>query len=251
MSTSPPLSAPRHLRVLVISTCTGMKAITSPAQLLQADFAQGQAHLADREQTLTSMAMPAAELYTGQQHLRLMRGISAAESAGALSVDLRILSAGYGLIPGDRNIVPYEVTFAGMSGTAIGQWAKYLNIPQAFKALMFRSYDLALVLLGDNYLRACAIDAHMLFNSPTVLVCGTASARKLSPRRNLLIATIDNADAARFNCGMVGLKGEVCSRLLTAIAGERLDVREVFECAGRELIVRLASQHPIKPVGRA
>ncbi len=54
-------------------------------------------------------------MYTGWQHLYLMRGVDRLRRAfGDDFVDLRIVSAGYGLIAADREICPYDVTFSKM-----------------------------------------------------------------------------------------------------------------------------------------
>ena len=51
------------------------------------------------------------------------------EKLGADSIDLWILSAGYGFIPGDREIVPYECTFASMKVAELQDWANHLRSP--------------------------------------------------------------------------------------------------------------------------
>jgi hypothetical protein len=59
-------------------------------------------------------------MYTGQQHKRLLAGIKEAERrVPGLDVDLRIVSAGYGLIPDSNRIAPYEATFNDMGGEAL------------------------------------------------------------------------------------------------------------------------------------
>lgn len=76
--------------------------VETPNALAQADFAAGPAHLASRELGLP--AIPAEDLYAGLQHIRLMGGIRAvrAHPERGWSVDLHILSAGYGLVPANR-----------------------------------------------------------------------------------------------------------------------------------------------------
>ena len=74
--------------------------------------------------------LPAEEMYTGQQHLRLMNGVRAAVASDKrnCSVVLYILSAGYGLIEGKRSIAPYECTFSGMKRPQLREWADALNL---------------------------------------------------------------------------------------------------------------------------
>lgn len=71
------------------------------------DFRKGAAHVERREAELSNLLTPAEDLYSGQQHVRLMRGIHGYQSANGnkADVDLWILSAGYGLVPGDQNLL--------------------------------------------------------------------------------------------------------------------------------------------------
>ena len=65
-----------------------------PRRLTQTDFARGAAHVQAREQELRDFLRPAQEIYTGEQHVRLMRGVAKARKAG-MECAVSILSAGY------------------------------------------------------------------------------------------------------------------------------------------------------------
>jgi cytoplasmic iron level regulating protein YaaA (DUF328/UPF0246 family) len=99
------------MQIRVITSCTGEKSVSSPDQLALEDFRQGDAHVRAREAVLGDIRSPAEDLYTGLQHQRLMRGIRAAREETSIEVDLRILSAGYGLVSADQKLAPYEATF--------------------------------------------------------------------------------------------------------------------------------------------
>ena len=75
-------------------------------------------------------------------------------------------------------------------------------------------------LLGDDYLAACALDATVRFGGPTLLFCGRNTLKKLPKLGNLHAIGLSNAEAKRFSCGLVGLKGELASRILTKIAAD-------------------------------
>src|SRR5690242_13610196 len=105
------------MKIQVITSCTGEKRHSAANQLVQEDFR----HLHDsalfkaREESLSDLALPAEDLYTGQQQTRLMGGVrKIRKSFGEDAINIWILSAGYGLIPSNRKIVPYECTFQGM-----------------------------------------------------------------------------------------------------------------------------------------
>ena len=106
------------LRVLVITSCTGEKGrrVAEGAQL--ADFRKGAAHVRKREAEIADLLRSAEELYTGQQHVRLMRGVAAFRAAHPTNgkgpaLDLRILSAGYGIVPGSPEARPLRGDVSG------------------------------------------------------------------------------------------------------------------------------------------
>lgn len=204
------------MRVLALTSCTGEKVANSKRALTLADFQGGTAQIAKRERELIGSLMAAGEIYTGEQHVRLMRGVNAYRDGAAnkREIDLYILSAGYGIIPETRKIAPYECTFADMKAKDLMEWAKRLRVPQDFRKVVAQPYDSGLILLGDNYLKACMIDASVKFGGPTLLLCGSGTAKKLPQLYNLRVVTLSNSEAKRFSCGLVGLKGELAGRLL-------------------------------------
>lgn len=207
------------MRILVLTSCTGQKAVDHELRLTLADFAQGPAHVAQREAQLRDLLTPAQTLYTGQQHVRLMRGIDAlARLDAGIAVDIHIVSAGYGLVDGSQRLAPYEATFIGMHRAEIRELAARLQLPRRVAELLSSPYDLILVLLGDDYLSACEVTSHTPFGGPTILFCGTVAAKRFTPVPNLRVVTLSNADAKRFSCGLVGLKGELAGSLLQDLA---------------------------------
>lgn len=211
------------MRFVVITSCTGEKAVESPQRLTLTDFRKGCAHVRSREAGLAELMRPAEELYTGQQHLRLMRGVTTLRnrrSAPSAKIDLFILSAGYGLVAGSNKLAPYEATFQGMRKGELQRWASELRVPQAFRDALADPYDLAIILLGDDYIDACALDASVKLGGPTVLFCGKNMLKRLPKFENLHAVAVTNAEAKRFSCGLVALKGELGARILTRMASD-------------------------------
>ena len=207
--------------MVIISSCTGKKVVPGGA-LTMADFKKGPEHVAEVEESQVvhfgaKALYPAEELYTGQQHLRLMKGVeSVRERLGSEVVNLHILSAGYGLVDGEEMLAPYEATFGDMTKAEGRAWGKELGVFQALQAALAEPYDIALVLLGDDYLNACNIGPELQLNGPTFFLCGKGSAAKLPTLPGLVTVPVANPDAKTFSCGMVGLKGELVARLLQA-----------------------------------
>ena len=129
------------MRILVVTSCTGEKVVESPDQLTLDDFRRGATHVAEKETALKPLLRSAEDLYSGLQHIRLMKGLRAAREAGRLDVELQVLSAGYGLVFGGAMPAPYEATFAGMKGPELREWARTLRVPQAIGKLLGQPRD--------------------------------------------------------------------------------------------------------------
>jgi hypothetical protein len=96
----------RVMQVLVVTSCTGWKAVTSRSELTLEDFDDPD-KLAAREAQLSGLLRPASVMYTGRQHVAAMRGVDAIRAAlGSQSVDVAIVSAGYGVVGETRPIAP-------------------------------------------------------------------------------------------------------------------------------------------------
>jgi hypothetical protein len=172
-------------------------------------------------------SISAESLYTGQQHVRLMRGVrsyrQACEPAGELR--LRILSALHGLLAPDEAVGPYDHSFSSMSVPAIQREAKEKNIPSDVGRLLSTAFQLGVLLLADPYLRACDLTPGMTLGGPVIAFCSPAAGARLPEIRGLRVVPLSNSDARRFSCGMIALKGELGRRILSTLADypERID----------------------------
>lgn len=108
-----------------------------------------------------------------------MEGWRHLDTQDQANLNLWIVSAGYGCIRGDRKIVPYELTFQGMKAKDLQKWSEHLSIPTDFRKIIAEPVELILVLLGEPYLRALALDDDVLFHSPTLFLL-VKVAKKLS-----------------------------------------------------------------------
>ena len=232
------------MKVLVITSCTGMKAVTHERQLTIQDFRKGAPHVRARERELEHVLRQARAMYTGRQHTLLCDGIAEAERrVRGIDIELQIVSAGYGVIPADRMIAPYEATFSEMPSREIALWGKQLDIPQDIENFCSEGWDLVLILLGDPYLKAAAFETIERFEAPTLLFCSTAWSKKLEPRQNLHIVPLYNPDATRFHCGLTALKGELAARVLCLLG--QVTVRALLGGGSSEILNRLYSTGPV------
>jgi len=197
------------------------------------DFLSGPAHLARREQALSAMLTSAEDMYIGQQHLRLMRGIRSLReqhftNGTPLVLDLWVLSAGYGLVPGKKRLAPYDCSFQGMSKRALSIYADALHVPSAMRCVLSQPHDLALVLLGGRYLDACALDTDVYLGGLTLFFCGSNQAGALPRLPSLRAVVLSHKEAKHFSCGLVALKGELAARLLVQLAIGNASVEQLL-----------------------
>jgi len=232
----------KKMLIRVVTSCTGEKSVAHERQLTLADFEKGPSHVAARETEIKGLLTPAIELYSGLQHSRLLRGVKAlrSEFESNIAIDTWIVSAGYGLIPGDRVVAPYEATFIGMSSTQKRAWARKLGLRTAIRSLLAKSADLIFVLLGDDYLDACELGADLVLGGPCFLLCGGRSAKRLPNVPELHAIVLGNEHATQFSCGLVGLKGEVVARFLGALKSG--------QCSPEDLI---SSPNPLDLIAQA
>ncbi|WP_407899290.1 tRNA-guanine transglycosylase DpdA [Scytonema sp. NUACC26] len=231
-------------RVLVVTSCTGEKRYKPLNQLTLEDF-ENQHKLREREKTLSEFACRASQMYTGQQHLRIMEGVNLLRSCfGEKAVDLKILSAGYGLIPEDKTIVPYSVTFNEMKEREIDRWAQVLGVHEDFEQAISK-YDLVFVLLGEKYLRALDFPVKTESEQTLIFLASNQSSsciRFLNINTKYFILTLSNAEASRFGYGLVGLKGYLL-KLFATEAVDKLDLLyQVYQTP--ELFLQIVDKQP-------
>lgn len=206
------------MHITVLTSCTAEKATTAADQLKREDFTRGLDHVKHRTEALQAHARPAEKMYTGQHHTRLMRGVEAVRALDFATLDLSILSAGYGLIPAGKNVAPYDCTFSGMGKAELRTWAQSLSIPSDTREVLQRPFDLGIVLLSNDYLAACQLPSDFELGGPTIFFSSFSAAEDLQEIPRARTVPLGNAEASRFSCPLVSLKGELGGRTLSLLA---------------------------------
>ena len=114
-----------------------------------------------RSERLRRYKTRAAEIYTGNGHLRVMNGVkdlrdSRYPISQDITIDVRIISPAYGLLKEKDPIVPYSYNFSDYSNPDIEQRSNKLKIHPKIGCLL-PSHDLAFFLLSEPYLTACLL----------------------------------------------------------------------------------------------
>jgi hypothetical protein len=162
----------------------------------------------------------AEELYAGQQHRRLMRGVHAYRAAGEPGgrLELQILSAGHGVVAADQPLRSYDASFTGMRRAQLRRRAARLGVPKAVSGLLAPRRRLAVLLLGEDYLHAAQLTLSTELGAPTLVFTSPRAGARLPSLPGLHPIALDNRDARRLSCGLVALKGELGARLLIRLA---------------------------------
>lgn len=189
-------------------------------------------------------AVPAERLYIGAQHRRLMAGVHYFRATcSKYELDLKILSAGYGVLAASRRLRPYEKSFVGLSAPQLERQARALQIPTRCRSLLAEPHSLILLLLGASYLRAASLDPSTTLGGPTIAFGGTQLSRRLDGTPLLKVVAAGPEEARRFSCGLVGLKGELAARLLRSVA-QRPELVSGLANPGFDVLELLSDNRP-------
>ena len=162
-------------KVLVVTNCTASKTV---------DFVQVQKILAERKLPLPSFDLeledvyrevlkpfvkPAGEMYAGS--FSTVKNLVEDLRRAGKKVDLYIISARYGLIREDREIVPYEASLKGKSRDWIRSWSRRLKVDENLMGLVREGgYDLIIAVLPREYAYAVENTINMLANDPRAIL---------------------------------------------------------------------------------
>lgn len=217
------------LRILVVTSCTGEKREKTTSPLTQTDFYDA-IRLFNREKELATLATPASQLYTGAQHLQAMEGVNDLRQAlGSQTVDVVILSAGYGLISENRVIVPYEVSFNTMTGQQIDEWSRFLNIHSDLEQTI-QHYDLIFVLLGENYIRSLSLPIEVTPEQTFVFLTSQGSLRYVDRLEAKKFAfPLSNVEAKHYRYGLVGLKGFLFKKFAAKVKANSALIHQLYQ----------------------
>lgn len=203
--------------ILVISSCTGAKLSKPAGQLTIDDFRQGPDHVQAREAELQPHVTSALRMYTGQQHVQVTQAFELLKHTRPLVHTLKIISAGYGLIPAGRFIAPYETTFNDLSSRDIITWSRTLGIHRDLNDAI-KGYDLVVFLLGEGYLKAAELPLDSTPDQSFLFLASGGSAKNIPQHAaKQAVMTLGNKDARRFGYGLVGLKGFLFHQLARMI----------------------------------
>ena len=184
------------MRACAITPCTAKKRgdVADPARA--ADLADPRRR-EQAEARLATLAQPAFEMYTGAHHRQVAAGVRAIwERWGRETLDVAILSGGYGLLGPEQVIIPYDVTFDEFDEKALEAWAGRLRIPERVAALA-REHDLVFLLLSGRYLQVLELPLDVPYSVQQVVLTDHDSLALVPASPNVHAFVADGGQAAR------------------------------------------------------
>lgn len=211
------------MRILVISPCSKEQIPEIPNKLQPIDFSSCN-RLAKGMERLKDYKTPAAEMYEGREHKKIMRGLRKIRRCyGRESVDLSIISTGYGLVCESRCIVPYDVD-PDKSLVLKRSEKLHTDIEKLIK-----NYDLVFFLLGRKYCNGLKLHKRP-FDVPNTVTQIFLIFTRTTGYRNLIPEYLPNCDAVELNSNefrdTYTAKGLVFNRLCEAACREGFHVFE-------------------------
>jgi hypothetical protein len=91
----------------------------------------------------------ARELYMGKEHQQVLRAIDLLDKW--FEIDHYILSAGFGLIHSEREIISYDSTFRNKSRNEIISMQEILGLQQQVEDIDWSTYDSIFLILNQTY----------------------------------------------------------------------------------------------------
>ena len=162
----------QHLsRLLVVSTCTAKKRFRPPDQLTMVELDNHELRK-HGELRLIRYCLPAAEMYTGDGHKFVRQALGELRGHG-YHVSHFILSAGYGLLNESDQIVPYNVTFSGVSKAWIRERGQRLRLRNRLIEIASK-HDRVILILGREYLEAIGLPLPVAELPPTLAYLATS-----------------------------------------------------------------------------
>jgi len=203
-------------KILIVTSCTKDKDIpdgVSPQQALSPErlWDERTDNRVERDfGDLEQHRVAAGKLYRGRQHLQLMQGVDTLRQAfGHAVVDVKIISAGFGLVDEEQLLPLYNATFADQPSAKILTIAQRLGIPQAVDQLVQEQYDCAFFLLGENYLLSIGLPFAHTPSFPCLFLSGPSSHKRIPRRMPYRFVRVGQDDSIAFSYNLVGLKGQL------------------------------------------
>jgi hypothetical protein len=233
---APPVAAETELaqptlgKILIVTSCTKDKnnAGLDPARELTPTelWDAREDNRAERNWgELEEFRQPAMQLYKGMQHRQLRLAVENLRRVfGHAIVDVKIISAGFGLLDETTLVPPYNATFNDLPGSEVHRLARLLGVPQKLENLIkTQEYSCAFFLLGDAYLQAIELPFAQAPSFPCLFLSGPSNHKRIPRRKPYQYVRVAQDDSIDFSYNLVGLKGYLMRRFVESLTASDCD----------------------------
>ena len=231
-------------KILVVSSCGQSKRYSLDNCLTQEDF-EDPVRLIKREKELSEWAVPAEQMYTGMSHQLTSESVDLLRRYVKLPVDWYIVSAGYGVIPENKTIVPYNTTFRNHTSTEILEWSKRLKIHSDLNNLVPK-YDLVFFLLGGDYLKAIELPLESATPNQRIFIYSAVLDEKIQSLAPYCFVKSGWDEVVSWGGGMTKIRCWLFKRLAQEIVKNEDLVEQIYN--NPEMIMKVIENHKRKPV---
>ena len=229
---------PQGPRMLLLLGCTRQKAETPQDPRTWQDFLD-QGRLGRRTDELKAHKRPARDMFTSPLFLEAFEAVANLRATfGQDAVGVLIVSAAYGVISEDFEVVPYDVSFGDVSPEEARWRGEHLGLPAAVRAAS-ADYPLVLSLLGKSYRAAADLPGDEPLPGKRIYLTGTHGLGWLPEGASQVRLGVAEMEA--FGAGPMTVKSKVLryfAKGLERRGAEGFD--EVLGHAGAEGFLRVA-----------
>ena len=172
------------MRTLVLTPCSAKKRSQVLEPALAADLEIPSSGSRSRRDWLTIPCQPPRCTRAGTTAWSWRACRQYGNSGDTSTLDLAILSGGYGVLHADEMIIPYDVTFDQFAGEALSDWGAMLQVPTKAAALV-RQYDLVFLLLSGSYLAVLDLPLDVPDSVQQIVLTGQDSMELVPSKPNL------------------------------------------------------------------
>nr|WP_154269893.1 MULTISPECIES: queuine tRNA-ribosyltransferase tRNA-guanine transglycosylase [Haloferax] len=194
------------LNILVVDQCSGSKEFPDGAPVFDAEetLKFSREELLDRENV---PGIAASDLYTGRQQNYVREAVRKLRDGGH-QVSRYFISAGFGLVPENEPLPPYEVTFSSMKVAEIRDRSSKLHIRSDLEKVFDEgNFDVVFFTLGKDYYNSIDIDS--MIQRIRADQIGVVFNREIVDEQfdNIVSVPARTDDAKNHGTIVVGLKG--------------------------------------------
>ncbi len=229
---------PEGPRMLLLLGCTRQKAETPPDPLTWQDFLDPE-RLKRRTDELRAHQRPARDMFTSPLFLEAFEAVANLRATfGQDAIGVLIVSAAYGVISEDAEVVPYDVSFGDVSLEEARWRGEHLGLPAAVRTAS-AGYPLVVSLLGKSYRAASGLPGDGSLPGKHIYLTGTHGLGWLPEGASQV--RLGAAEMEAFGAGPMTVKSKVLRHFATGLQrGGTAAFAEVLSHQGAEGFLRVA-----------